>query len=279
MQSIIANRAGRAHRFLYIASFHNMLDPVGITSPNAGKKICLQLEPDREPIVFSFTDPPSHRLHTIGNAEQILHVMSNFVRDDVGLRKIASCTQAILEFMEKTQVDVNASIFWTIERTSGPAREPAAGPNLVREDHQLWLLVLAAHLPEDRMPGVFGIGQNDSDELRCLITWPLIVELRSLRQLRLLLRLKQRLRIAAEQKIKNYENDGANSAAQHDPSPAAGSASVFNVVAFSSPLPEHLSRIVARDSLASSDTSIGRLLAIYRSWAFAPSQLKLATPH
>jgi hypothetical protein len=65
--------------------------------------------------------------------------MSNFVRYDVGLREIASCTQAVLEFVEKSQVDVNASIFWTIERTSGPAREPAAGPNLVREEHQLRL--------------------------------------------------------------------------------------------------------------------------------------------
>ena len=50
------------------------------------------------------------------------------------------------------------------------------------------------------MPGVFRIGQDDGDELRCLITRPLIVELRSLRQLRLLLRVKQRLRIAAEKR-------------------------------------------------------------------------------
>ena len=39
----------------------------------------------------------------------------------------------------------------------------------------------------------------------------------------------------------------------HEASAAAGSASVFNIFAFSSPLPEHLSRIVARDSLASTD--------------------------
>ena len=186
MESIVANRAGRAHRFPNISSFYNMFDPVGITSPNAGEKICLQFEPDREPIVFSFADPTTRRLHTIGNAEQILYVMSNFVRYDVGLREIASCTQAALEFMEKSQVDLNASIFWTIERTSGPARKSAAGPSLVREEHQLRLLVLCAHLPKDRIPSVFGIGQNDGDKLRCLITRPLIVELRSLRQLGLL---------------------------------------------------------------------------------------------
>ena len=97
MESVIANRGGRAHRFFDIAGFDNALGPVGITGPNAGQKICLQLEPDRELIVFRFTDPTARRLHTIGNTEQILNVMSNFVRYDVGLREIASCTQAFLE--------------------------------------------------------------------------------------------------------------------------------------------------------------------------------------
>jgi hypothetical protein len=48
-------------------------------------------------IVLRFTDPTAHRLHTIGYTEQILHVMSNFVSYHVGLREIASCTQAFLE--------------------------------------------------------------------------------------------------------------------------------------------------------------------------------------
>src|SRR5512132_2129721 len=112
-----------------------MLNPVGITGPNAGEKIRLQLEPDREPVVFRFADPTARRLHTIGNAEQVLHVMSNFVCDDVGLCKIASCPQAFLELTEKTEVDVNAPILRTIERTGSATSEPAAGLNQVREEH------------------------------------------------------------------------------------------------------------------------------------------------
>jgi hypothetical protein len=68
--------------------------------------------------------------------------------------------------------------------------------------------------------------------------------------LRLLLRIKQRLRIAAEQKINNYENVSANSPAYDKASAAAGSANILNILAFSSSLPEHLFCIVARDSLA-----------------------------
>jgi hypothetical protein len=62
-----------------------------------------------------------------------------------------------------------------------------------------------------------------------------------------LLRIKERLRIAAEQEINNYENNGANSAA-HDKPAAAGSASIFNILTFSSSLPEHLLRIVTRST-------------------------------
>ena len=57
--------------------------------------------------------------------------------------------------------------------------------------------------------------------------------------------IKQRHRIAAKQKVNNYENDAANSAA-HGKASAARSANIFNVLAFSSSLPEHLFRIVAR---------------------------------
>jgi hypothetical protein len=68
-----------------------------------------------------------------------------------------------------------------------------------------------------------------------------------------LLGIEKRLWIAAQHEIKHYQNDGADSAAQHNASAAAGSARVVNVLAFSSPLPKHLSRIVARDSLASTE--------------------------
>jgi hypothetical protein len=132
-------------------------------------------------IVFRFTDRTAHRLHTIGYTEQILHVMSNFVGYHIGLCEIASGTQTFLEQTVKTEVDVNASIVRAIKRTARATGEPATGPSLVREEHELRLLVLSAHFPEDLMPGVFGIGENDRDELRCLIVRPLAVDLLRLR--------------------------------------------------------------------------------------------------
>jgi len=86
-----------------------------------------------------------------------------------------------LELTEKTEVDVHALILWTIERTGGATGETATRLNHIREEHQLWFLVLTAHLSKDLMPCVFGIGENDTNEFRCLIARRLAVVLRILR--------------------------------------------------------------------------------------------------
>src|SRR5690348_16624262 len=112
-----------------------MLDPVGVTRPNARQKVCLQLEPDREPVVFSLTDATARPLHTLRNAEQILHVMSNLVSDHVRLREIAACTQPFLELTEKTEVDVHAAILRTVERTGRATGKTAARLSHVRKQN------------------------------------------------------------------------------------------------------------------------------------------------
>src|SRR5262245_37369559 len=95
--------------------------------------------------------------------------MSHFMCYDIRLREIASGTEASLKFTKKTEVDVNALILRAIERTGRATGEPASGLNHIREEYQLRLLVFAAHLLKDCVPRVFGIGENDPDEFRCLI--------------------------------------------------------------------------------------------------------------
>ena len=87
------------------------------------KEIGLQLEPDGELVVFGFTHAAPRGLHAITDSEQLLQMVSDLVRDDVGLREIAGCAEAFMEHPEKTEVDVNASIFRAIEWTAGAAGE------------------------------------------------------------------------------------------------------------------------------------------------------------
>src|SRR5262245_15014752 len=107
--------------------------------------------------------------------------MSNFMRYDVGFREIAASAKAVLKFTEKPEVDVHASIFWTIERPGCAAGKAATGLSPVCKEHQLRFLVFATHLTKDLVPRVFGIGENDSNEYRCVIPRRLAVVLRSLR--------------------------------------------------------------------------------------------------
>ena len=54
----------------------------------------------------------------------------------------------------------------------------------------------------------------------------------------LLLRIDQRLGIAAEEEVCDYQDNATDAAADRDPS-AAGAPFVLNVVAFASTLPKH----------------------------------------
>ena len=91
---------------------------------------------------------------------------------------------------------------------------------------------------EELIPDVLGIGQNDGDEFRGFIARRVRVDLLGGAELRWLLGVDQRRRIAAEKKISDDENDSADSAANRNAS-ATRATHVLHVVAFPSSLPEH----------------------------------------
>src|SRR5688500_625365 len=55
LKIIVADDAGGAQRFFDVAGFHDMLGPVGVMGPEAGEEIGLELEANRELVVFRFT--------------------------------------------------------------------------------------------------------------------------------------------------------------------------------------------------------------------------------
>ena len=207
-------------------------------SPDAGKEIGLELEPHREAVVFRFTDAATLRLHLVADTEEILHVMSDFVRDNVSLREVSGRAEAFVERSIESKVDVNAPILRAVERSTGAAGESASGPGLVREEHELRLFILAAHLPEELMPGVLGVGEDNANKLRRFVARRIALDLPGWRHLRLLLRIDQGRGIAAEEKVSDDQNDPTDSAANRDAS-APRATHVFNVVAFTSSLPKH----------------------------------------
>src|ERR1700685_2459847 len=65
--------------------------------------------------------------------QQFLHVMPEFVRENISLCELAGCSEAAAQFIEKTEVNIDSFVLRAIERTSGGCRAAATGLRAVAE--------------------------------------------------------------------------------------------------------------------------------------------------
>jgi len=179
----------------------------------------------------------------------MLHVMADFMSDDVRLGKVAGSTKSLLQLAKKTSCrDRRADL--RDNKTGRPRiariRSPTASHS---KQGELGLAVLATELAELLVPDILGIGEDDRDELS-----PLVVDARSRRRgARFKGRhgaaigtdidlLQERERIAAQQPDYDYQQQRAQSAAHHRlprHSAHAHSAAIFDIGALPSTLPAH----------------------------------------
>src|SRR6267154_5637281 len=82
-----------------------------------------------------------HLVHLAFNAEQFLHMMPEFVGDDIGLRELAGGAKAAIQLIEKTEIDVDPFVFGTIERPGGGARSAASGLRGVTKQDELGVAI------------------------------------------------------------------------------------------------------------------------------------------
>src|ERR1700730_3192470 len=82
------------------------------------------------------------RLHLALDAEQFLHMMSNFMGQDVGLGKLSGRAEALLQFVVEAQIDINLLILWTVERTGRGLRQAAGRIDRVAKQHEFGVVIL-----------------------------------------------------------------------------------------------------------------------------------------
>src|SRR5215471_4284003 len=105
---------------------------LSMVSPYPGKAVGLQLDPNLELIAFDRVHAALRFLHLGQDSEQILHVMTDLVRDHVGLGELAAfasniaAAEASLEILKECGVEIDLPIVWTIERTRGGLGKPAS---------------------------------------------------------------------------------------------------------------------------------------------------------
>ena len=59
-------------------------------------------------------------MHLVEDAKDLLHVMADLVRDDIGLGEIARRAEALLELVEEAEVDVEVLVLWDNRTARSP---------------------------------------------------------------------------------------------------------------------------------------------------------------
>src|SRR5437868_3400228 len=132
--------------------------------PHAGEAVGLELEPDRQLvgrrwIGFLQLSNPSIR------PEQMLDVVPQLVGKHVGLGEIARRAKALLELVEKAQIEVDSLVNRTIERPHCRLCRTAAGVGGVAKQYEARWRESGAVAGENLGPRSLNIVENEGDEL------------------------------------------------------------------------------------------------------------------
>ena len=123
----------------------NFLSLLGAVRPDACEAVRLQFEIDGERVPFrrilagELPDLPF-------DSENILHMMTKLVRDNVSLRKVRIAAAEAPEFIPEAEVDVHLFVSRTIERPCLRLGGTAAGLYVVAKEDKLCVPILFPRL-------------------------------------------------------------------------------------------------------------------------------------
>src|SRR6476620_8023471 len=88
------------------------------------------------------------------NAQEILDVMPNFMRDNVGLGEISRRMKSVAKILKETHIEINFLIFGAIERTHRRLGKSAGRVHSTREQHELGFPICLSRSAKYVRPGV-----------------------------------------------------------------------------------------------------------------------------
>ena len=146
-----------------------LADAVGV---DAGEAVRLQLEAHRK-LVGSVRVALLQAVYLVGNAEQVLHVVADLVRDDISAREIAARPQLRFHLLVESEVDVELLVGRAVERAHRRFREAAARIDRAAVAARASASRYAAALVrEDLAPDILGVGERDGGLLAPLALPP-----------------------------------------------------------------------------------------------------------
>src|SRR5205823_11677654 len=163
LNAIVAHRRRGVQPFLNV-SLMEQTTLLGRVPPDAGEAIGLQLEPNGDGIcIAGILALQATRLRV--DAQKMLYMMPELVRQDISLREITGRTKAALKLVVEGEIDVHLLIERTIERAHRRLGSSTSGLCDVAEEHELRVIVRHASLSENRAPCVLHVIEHKGDEL------------------------------------------------------------------------------------------------------------------
>jgi hypothetical protein len=101
---IITDGRCRTQSFFEIAGLDQVAFPLGVMTPDTGVTIGLKFHADREGVGFHLRHLSSEAMHLFCDAEEVLHVMTDLVGDNIRLRKVSRRAKTMRHFIEEGKV-------------------------------------------------------------------------------------------------------------------------------------------------------------------------------
>src|SRR5581483_602988 len=165
LQRVVANLRGGIERGFDVAFLQPMKLRLRAVAPDAGETVGLEFDAHRQ------TARPLHALAATfeilflaHDADQVLHVMADFVRDHVRTCEVAAGMKARVHLVEEIEIEIDAMIGGTVERAHGFRGGAAARARLAMEQQELRLFVLLTLGLEVGAPDVFGAAEDRTHE-------------------------------------------------------------------------------------------------------------------
>ncbi len=171
LQSIVTDRRSGRHRCFNIPRLNKLPFLLGTVCPDAGEAVRLQFYADLQAVGLRLVHPTLLLLHLRQNAELVLDVVTDLMRDHIRLGELAgfaaniATAEAPLKVLEEARVQIDLPVNRAIERTHCGLRKSAAGLGRPGKHYQSWRLVSLSGLSKNGCPLCFRAAEYRGNEL------------------------------------------------------------------------------------------------------------------
>src|SRR5215475_2927904 len=172
LQHVVANGRCGLQCGLDIARLEELPFLLRAVCPYACKAVRLQFDTHLDLVGLGPTHAALHLLHLWQDANDVLHMVTDLVGDDIGLRKLArlaadrATSEARLDLTKERRVEVDLLVVRAIERSHRRLRQSACRPGGARKHDQRRRPIRSL---KKLRPAVFGLSENRRNELTRLI--------------------------------------------------------------------------------------------------------------